>query len=152
MKRSMQEKLFDTFMWAFWSLNLFKSTPTVLILKTFWVECCFDLFWASQCPWFIWYWCRCVCVCVQICVGSAERPSFSSSRGTSESIPKQPSTFAKSLKIRGYEKKDTVEHPVTTVFFHVMSKMRFHRFSIVDDESLCNFVFTLCPLCPLHRW
>lgn len=40
---------------------------------------------------------------VQICVGSAERVSFSSSRGTSESTPKQLSTSAKSSRTRGYQ-------------------------------------------------
>lgn len=41
----------------------------------------------------------------QICVGSAERASSSSSRGTSESTPRQPSTSAKSSKTRGYDTK-----------------------------------------------
>lgn len=47
-----------------------------------------------------------MCLYVQICVGNAERASFSSSRGTSESILKLPSTSAKLLRTREYGRND----------------------------------------------
>lgn len=53
------------------------------------------MLWFLSLIYFKW-----MCLCVQICVGNAERASFSSSRGTSESIPKPPSIYAKLLKTK----------------------------------------------------
>lgn len=53
------------------------------------------MLWFLSLTYFKW-----MCLCVQICVGNAERASFSSSRGTSESIPRPPSIYAKLLKTK----------------------------------------------------
>lgn len=87
---------------------------------------CFDLFWLLN---VLDSFDISVYLLVQICVGSAERASFSSSRGTSESTPKQRSTSAKSSKTRGYAKKDTVFFSPHNV------QNEIHRFSIVDADS-----------------